>query len=132
MSKSGKVAARRQFPFEVHNGMRGVRQGDRRFAPTARVPELKPPRSPYVQMSLVAAVEAFTSIGTPGAMLWPLLIHLHREHGGAPFPLPTKKAEEYGISRGSKRNALAGFEKAGLISLQQKGRGSVVVTLLKR
>ena len=132
MSKSGKAAARRQFPYEVHNGLRGVRRPDGTFEPTAKVAKLKPPEWPYAQINLKEAAEAFAAIGTPGAMLWPLLVYLHYKHGGRPFPLSNAETARHGISRTNKGRHLARLKKAGKISLRQKGRESVEVTLLKR
>jgi hypothetical protein len=132
VSKSGKAAAHRKWPVEVQNGMQGVRRGDGTFKPFARTSKLKPPKAPFAMVNLDEAMAAYADAGTPGALLWPLLLYLHYEAGGAPFPLSNDRLRQYGVPRTTKRRLLARWAKSGLISLEQKGQESVRVTVLAR
>jgi hypothetical protein len=130
VSKSGKAASWRKWPYEVHNGIRCVRRSDGTLTPVAKQPKRSKRDGHFAKVVLDKAVEAYAAVGMPGAVLWPLLVYLDYEAEGKPFPLSNVLAARYGVSRWSKRRALARWSKTGLISLRQKGREAVEVKML--
>src|SRR5262249_42112399 len=83
----------------------------------------------YVQLPLKQAAAAFKANRAHKAFVWVWLQYLAWEKKSATFSLPNDGLEQYGISRDVKWRSLRDYEKADLITLEQSGRHSTIVTL---
>ena len=83
----------------------------------------------YAQVPLKEAAAAFKATRAQKAFVWVWLRYLAWQKKSATFPLPNGELEQYGIRRDTKWRALRDYERARLISIEQVGRNSTIVTL---
>jgi hypothetical protein len=82
---------------------------------------------PFAKVPLRWATAAAKATRTPKALVWVLLLHEVWKTKGAPFPLSNERLSRYGVTRETKRRALAEMEAAGLITVERRrGRAPVV------
>jgi hypothetical protein len=84
----------------------------------------------YVQLPLKQAAAAFKANRAHKAFVWVWLQYLAWEKKSATFSLPNDGLEQFGITRSVKHRALKDYEKASLLTVEQRGHHSMVVTLV--
>jgi hypothetical protein len=91
---------------------------------------LKKKRERFVRVPIWWAEQACKATRTPKALVCIWLLYLSWKTGSPTFALPNGELRKMGISRETKRRALAALERAGLLKVDRVTRKSVVVTLL--
>jgi hypothetical protein len=84
---------------------------------------------PFVQVPLRWAVAAARATKTPKALVWLVLLHEAWKAKGAPFSVSNARLARYGVSRETKRRALAQIEASGLSTVKRRHGRAPVVTL---
>ena len=88
-------------------------------------------QGPFAQIKLKGAAEVARKIRSPSLMFMVALAYMiYRNNGARSFALPNALLTQYGVSRENKRQALARFEKDGVIRVERRGRRSPIVTVL--
>ena len=90
----------------------------------------KTKRKDFTQLPLEWAADTAKAAGTPGAMVWILLLHMAWKEESTTFPLSNALLAKYGIQRETKRRILARLEASGQIKIERRYKQSPVVTLL--
>jgi hypothetical protein len=85
---------------------------------------------PFVKVPLRWAVAAAGATKTPKALVWLVLLHEAWKAKGAPFSLSNARFARNGVSRETKRRALAKLEASGLITVERRHGRAPVVTLI--
>ena len=110
-----------------------IRQG-RRIAVETVETGMAPQRrrqqvDPFVKVPLQWAAAAAKATRTPKALVWVLLLYEAWKAKGVPFPLSNEKLARLGVSRETKRRALAEIEASGLCAVERRAGRAPVVTL---
>jgi hypothetical protein len=112
-----------------------TRQGRRIAVETVEtgvIPNRRRQVDPFVKVPLQWAVAAAKATRTRKALVWLLLLYEAWKAKGVPFPLSNEKLARYGVSRETKRRALAEIEASGLCTVQRQHGRAPVVTLPAR
>jgi hypothetical protein len=83
----------------------------------------------YAQVGLKEAAAAFKANRAHKAFVWVWLQYEAWRTKSATVTLPNGELEQYGINRELKRRALRDYAEAGLLTINQRGTKSIVVTL---
>jgi hypothetical protein len=84
----------------------------------------------FAMVPLRWAVEVAKAAGTPGAMVWILLLYLAWKNQSTTFPVSNMFMARYGVGRETKRRTLKRLETAGLIKIECNYKRSPIVTLV--
>jgi hypothetical protein len=96
----------------------------------AAVPVKGKKATPFVKVSLAAAVKACTAVNCPKAIVWIWLVHRVWHQKSRTIAVPNGALAKLGVSREMKRRALQQLETAGLVILERPSRKTLLVTLL--
>jgi hypothetical protein len=103
------------------------------------LPDLEPPKerqtrrkrsNPFVMVDLATEAAAAHAMGTQKHFVWLLVQYLAWKEKVQTVPLSNLALAKYGIDRRSKKRALAGLERAGLVRVIRHGSQSVRVVVL--
>jgi hypothetical protein len=83
----------------------------------------------FVKVPLWWIEAATQATRSPQAFVCVWLLYLAWKAGSMTFPLPNDKLAKRGVDRRMKRKALAGLEKAGLITVDRRHGKTPIVTL---
>ena len=84
----------------------------------------------FTGIFLKEAAAACEAARAQKGFVWIWLQYLAWEAGYKPFRVTNERLKVYGISRLTKKKALAAFEKAGFISIVRNGNNAPLVTML--
>jgi hypothetical protein len=85
---------------------------------------------PFAKMPLWWATEAAKATKTPATLICFRLVYLAWKGKGMTFPLPNAWLEERGVKRHTKSRVLRDLERAGLVTVERRGKKSPIVTML--
>jgi len=83
----------------------------------------------FVKVPMWWFAAAAKATNTPRALVCIELLYASWKAGSLTFPLPNGRLKIQGVSRETKRRALADLEQAGLITVERRARKTVIVTL---
>jgi hypothetical protein len=84
----------------------------------------------FIKVPLQWAAAAAKATKTSKALVWLLLRHMAWQTKSSTFPFPNGMLRRHGVTRETKRRALAELEAAGLISVRRRHGRASIVTLI--
>jgi hypothetical protein len=84
----------------------------------------------FVVLGLEKTAKAFTGMNCPRATVWLWLVHKARMTGANTVAVPNAALERLGVSRKVKGTALRQLEAAGMVTINDHGKKTPIVTLL--
>ena len=85
---------------------------------------------PFVLVPLSWAKQMTAATHTKRALVGIVLLHTAWKTKRTTFPLPNEQLTKLGVSRQTKRRALADLERAGLIAVERPPRKTPIVTMV--
>lgn len=83
----------------------------------------------FIKVPVPSAIAMTKATRTPKALIGMLLLHLAWRARSKTFPVSNEMLKRYGVTRETKRRALAELEAAGLIKVERRRGRAPVVTV---
>jgi hypothetical protein len=96
----------------------------------ARTPVRRKKAEEFAKVPLWWIHQATKATNTGKALVCIVLLHTAWKTQRSTFPLPNGRLAKLGISRETKRRALVGLERAGLITVERPPRKTPIVTMV--